>query len=91
MNLFQDTVGQLHKRACKVFDLVPDEVAVYFDVYIFFFTCKDFFIVIVAIMQVCIWDYYGRTKHSLMDSLDKTLDDSNIQMDQDVSQTFYNN
>jgi len=27
----------------------------------------------------------------LMDSLDKTLDDSNIQMDQDVSQTFYNN
>lgn len=37
MNLFQDTVGQLHKRACKVFDLVPDEVAVYFDVYIFFY------------------------------------------------------
>ncbi|CAD6257147.1 unnamed protein product [Miscanthus lutarioriparius] len=54
----KDTVGQLHKRACKVFDLVPDEV--------------------------CIWDYYGRTKHSLMDSLDKTLDDSNIQMDQDI-------
>lgn len=26
-----------------------------------------------------------------MDSLDKTLDDSNIQMDQEVSQTFYNN
>lgn len=52
------TVGQLHKMACKVFDLAPDEV--------------------------CIWDYYGRTKHSLMDSLDKTLDDANIQMDQNI-------
>jgi hypothetical protein len=34
--------------------------------------------------QVCIWDYYNRTKHTLMDNLEKTLDDANIQMDQDV-------
>jgi len=37
MNLFQDTVGQLHKRACKVFNLVPDEVAVYFILMFTFF------------------------------------------------------
>jgi hypothetical protein len=30
MNKFnvQDTVDELHKKACDVFDLVPDEVAV---------------------------------------------------------------
>jgi len=53
MNLFQDTVGQLHKRACKVFDLVPDEVAVYFILMftLFFFYLQGFFfIVIVAII-----------------------------------------
>ncbi|KAG2557633.1 ubiquitin carboxyl-terminal hydrolase 5-like isoform X2 [Panicum virgatum] len=54
----KDTVGQLHKKACEAFDLIPDEV--------------------------CIWDYYGRTKHTLMDNLEKTLDDANIQMDQDI-------
>lgn len=27
MNLLQDTVGELHKRACEAFELVPDEVA----------------------------------------------------------------
>ncbi|KAG8090764.1 hypothetical protein GUJ93_ZPchr0011g27883 [Zizania palustris] len=54
----KDTVGELHKKACEVFDLMPDEV--------------------------CIWDYYGRTRHSLMDNLEKTLDDANIQMDQDI-------
>ncbi|XP_062197041.1 ubiquitin carboxyl-terminal hydrolase 5-like isoform X2 [Phragmites australis] len=54
----KDTVGELHKKACEVFDLIPDEV--------------------------CIWDYYGRTKHALMDNLEKTLDDANIQMDQDI-------
>uniref|UniRef100_A0A0E0HFB5 Ubiquitin carboxyl-terminal hydrolase n=1 Tax=Oryza nivara TaxID=4536 RepID=A0A0E0HFB5_ORYNI len=54
----KDTVGELHKKACEVFDLIPDEV--------------------------CIWDYYGRTRHSLMDNLEKTLDDANIQMDQDI-------
>ena len=37
------------------------------------------------ILQVCIWDYYGRRKHALMNDMDKTLDDVNIQMDQDVS------
>ncbi|GJN13067.1 hypothetical protein PR202_ga31400 [Eleusine coracana subsp. coracana] len=34
--------------------------------------------------KVCIWDYYNRTKHTLMDNLEKTLDDANIQMDQDI-------
>lgn len=35
-------------------------------------------------LQVCIWDYYGRRKHALMNDMDKTLDDANVQMDQDV-------
>ncbi|XP_047313700.1 ubiquitin carboxyl-terminal hydrolase 5 [Impatiens glandulifera] len=34
--------------------------------------------------QVCIWDYYGRRKHALMNNMDKTLDDANVQMDQDI-------
>jgi hypothetical protein len=37
MNLLQGTVGQLHKMTCKVFDLAPDEVAVYFDVNVSFY------------------------------------------------------
>ncbi|CAL9085118.1 unnamed protein product [Musa acuminata var. zebrina] len=54
----KETVGELHKKACEVFDLIVD--------------------------QVCIWDYYGEQKHALMDNMDKTLDDANIQMDQDI-------
>ncbi|XP_010929801.2 ubiquitin carboxyl-terminal hydrolase 5 isoform X1 [Elaeis guineensis] len=54
----KDTVGELHKKACEVFDLVMD--------------------------QVSIWDYYGQQKHALMDNMEKTLDDANIQMDQDI-------
>lgn len=54
----KDSVDELHKKACEIFDLVPDEV--------------------------CIWDYYGRTKHALMDNLEKTLEDVSIQMDQDI-------
>ncbi|PWA50595.1 peptidase C19, ubiquitin-specific peptidase, DUSP domain-containing protein [Artemisia annua] len=34
--------------------------------------------------QVRIWDYYGRRKHALLTEMDKTLDDVNIQMDQDI-------
>ncbi|XP_052623564.1 ubiquitin carboxyl-terminal hydrolase 5 isoform X1 [Lactuca sativa] len=34
--------------------------------------------------QVRIWDYYGRCKHALLNDLDATLDDANIQMDQDI-------
>ncbi|CAL0323514.1 unnamed protein product [Lupinus luteus] len=34
--------------------------------------------------QVSIWDYYGRRKHALMNDMDKTLDDANLQMDQDI-------
>uniref|UniRef100_A0A2P2LYE8 Ubiquitin carboxyl-terminal hydrolase n=3 Tax=Rhizophora mucronata TaxID=61149 RepID=A0A2P2LYE8_RHIMU len=41
--------------------------------------------------QVCIWDYYGQRKHALMDDLDKTLDDANIQMDQDILVEVLNN
>lgn len=54
----KDSVDELHKKACEIFDLVPDEV--------------------------CIWDYYGRTKHALMDNSEKTLEDVSIQMDQDI-------
>lgn len=35
--------------------------------------------------QTCIWDYFGHRKQSLMNDLDKSLDDVNIQMNQDVS------
>ncbi|KAI4381571.1 hypothetical protein MLD38_007632 [Melastoma candidum] len=54
----KETVGDLHRRACEIFDLSSE--------------------------QVCIWDYYGRRKHALMNDMDRTLDDSNIQMDQDI-------
>ncbi|XP_006344353.1 ubiquitin carboxyl-terminal hydrolase 5 [Solanum tuberosum] len=33
---------------------------------------------------VCIWDYFNHQKHALMNDMDKTLDDANIQMDQDI-------
>ncbi|KAJ9141160.1 hypothetical protein P3X46_031732 [Hevea brasiliensis] len=41
--------------------------------------------------QVCIWDYYGHRKHALMHDMDKTLDDANIQMDQDILVEVLNN
>ncbi|KAF9609046.1 hypothetical protein IFM89_012486 [Coptis chinensis] len=34
--------------------------------------------------QVCIWDYYDHKKYALMNDMDKTLDDANLQMDQDI-------
>ncbi|MFS7964623.1 putative ubiquitinyl hydrolase 1 [Helianthus anomalus] len=34
--------------------------------------------------QVNIWDYHGRRKHALLNDLDKTLDNVNIEMDQDI-------
>ncbi|KAG0459822.1 hypothetical protein HPP92_022950 [Vanilla planifolia] len=54
----EETVRELHRKACEVFDLILD--------------------------QVCIWDYYGQQKHALVNDMDKTLDDANIQMDQDI-------
>ncbi|KAG0459820.1 hypothetical protein HPP92_022948 [Vanilla planifolia] len=54
----KETVRELHRKACEVFDLILD--------------------------QVCIWDYYGQQKHALVNDMDKTLDDANIQMDQDI-------
>lgn len=61
----KETIGELHKRACEIFDLDPE--------------------------QVCIWDYYGHRKHDLMHDMDKTLDDANIQMDQDILVEILNN
>ncbi|XP_010267703.1 PREDICTED: ubiquitin carboxyl-terminal hydrolase 5 isoform X2 [Nelumbo nucifera] len=37
-----------------------------------------------SLEQASIWDYYGHRKHALMNDMDKTLDDANIQMDQDI-------
>ncbi|KAH7836981.1 hypothetical protein Vadar_008145 [Vaccinium darrowii] len=54
----KETIGQLHRRACEIFDLNSE--------------------------QVWIWDYYGHRKHALMQDMGKTLDDANIQMDQDI-------
>ncbi|KAK9951288.1 hypothetical protein M0R45_006743 [Rubus argutus] len=54
----KETIGELHRRACEIFDL--------------------------SLEQVCIWDFYGRKQHALMNDIDKTLDDANIQMDQDI-------
>ncbi|XP_038701633.1 ubiquitin carboxyl-terminal hydrolase 5 isoform X1 [Tripterygium wilfordii] len=54
----KETVGELHQRACEIFDL--------------------------NLEQVRVWDYYGHQKHALMSDMDKTLDDANIQMDQDI-------
>ncbi|KAL9251734.1 Ubiquitin carboxyl-terminal hydrolase 5-like protein [Drosera capensis] len=52
--------------------------------------CEVFYL---NIEQVRIWDYYGQRKHALMNDVDKTLDDANIQMDQDSYEnaTFYSN
>ncbi|GFP79366.1 ribosome biogenesis regulatory protein homolog [Phtheirospermum japonicum] len=36
--------------------------------------------------KVSIWDYFSHQKHALMNDMEKTLDDANIQMDQDVAQ-----
>ncbi|KAJ6332210.1 hypothetical protein OIU76_010572 [Salix suchowensis] len=41
--------------------------------------------------QVCIWDYYGQRKHALMNDMDRTLDDANLQMDQDILVEVHNN
>ncbi|CAK8543025.1 unnamed protein product [Lathyrus sativus] len=61
----KETIGQLHKNACEIFDLQLD--------------------------QVRIWDYYGHRKHALMNDMDKTLDDVNLQMDQDILIEVVNN
>ncbi|CAL9236397.1 unnamed protein product [Arabidopsis halleri] len=54
----KETIRELHRRACEIFDLNSEHVR--------------------------IWDYYGHQKYSLMNDLDKTLDDANLQMDQDI-------
>lgn len=61
----KETIGELHRRACEIFDLNME--------------------------QVCIWDYYGHRKHALMNDMDKTLDDANIQTDQDVLVEVHSN
>ncbi|KAM7496314.1 hypothetical protein LguiA_020728 [Lonicera macranthoides] len=54
----KERIGELHRKACEIFDLNSD--------------------------QVCVWDYFSHRKHALMNDMDKTLDDANIQMDQDI-------
>ncbi|CAM8927558.1 unnamed protein product [Rhodiola kirilowii] len=54
----KETIGELHRRACEIFDLNPD--------------------------QVWIWDYYGHKKHALLNDMGKTLDNANIQTDQEI-------
>ncbi|KAL1541002.1 ubiquitin-specific protease [Salvia divinorum] len=54
----KETIGELHRKACEIFDLTPK--------------------------QVCIWDYFSHQKHALMNDMEKTLDEANIQMDQDI-------
>ncbi|KAL0369879.1 UNVERIFIED_CONTAM: Ubiquitin carboxyl-terminal hydrolase 5 [Sesamum angustifolium] len=54
----KETIGELHQRACEIFDLTPK--------------------------QVSIWDYFSHQRHALMNDMEKTLDDANIQMDQDI-------
>ncbi|KAJ8759951.1 hypothetical protein K2173_010807 [Erythroxylum novogranatense] len=61
----KETIGELHRKACEIFDL--------------------------SLEQVCIWDYYGHRKHALMNDMDRTLDDANIQMDQDILVEVLNN
>ncbi|EXC30681.1 Ubiquitin carboxyl-terminal hydrolase 5 [Morus notabilis] len=61
----KETIGDLHRRACQIFDL--------------------------NVEQVFIWDFYGRRKHGLMIDMDRTLDDANIQMDQDILVEVLNN
>lgn len=34
--------------------------------------------------QACIWDHFGQHKHALINDMDKSLEDVNIQMDQDI-------
>nr|APO15833.1 ubiquitin-conjugating enzyme E2 [Sesuvium portulacastrum] len=41
--------------------------------------------------QIHIYDFYGRKKHALPNDMDKTLDDANIQMDQEVLVELVNN
>ncbi|XVF00085.1 hypothetical protein REPUB_Repub03eG0255200 [Reevesia pubescens] len=49
--------------------------------------CEIFYL---DLEQVSIWDYYGHRKHALMNDMDKTLDDANIQMDQDILVEVHN-
>jgi hypothetical protein len=51
----QDTVDELYKKACEVFDLVPDEVELlYFYVYGYGFYCiYKFCLLIIAIIGRC--------------------------------------
>ncbi|KAL8170433.1 hypothetical protein V2J09_022237 [Rumex salicifolius] len=60
----KETIAELHRKACEIFDLHSE--------------------------QVCIWDYYGHQKQALYD-MEKSLDDANIQMDQDILVEVLNN
>lgn len=87
----QETIRELHKKACEIFSLNPELVRGSIDIpfwafygswkklcFFHFCSLNPFYP-----FQVCIWDYFSHQKHALMD-MEKTLDDANIQMDQDV-------
>lgn len=91
---WQETIGELHRKACELFELNLEQVRISCILpsslnsilflrnvlqQSFTFSFKS-----IHLSQVCIWDYYARRKHALMNDMDKTLDDVNIQMDQDV-------
>ncbi|KAJ8427716.1 hypothetical protein Cgig2_022190 [Carnegiea gigantea] len=42
-------------------------------------------------VEIRIYDFYGRKKHALPNDMDKTLDDANIQMDQEILVEVLNN
>lgn len=54
----KETIRELHRRVCEIFDLDSEQIRIY--------------------------DYYGKKKHALPTDMDKTLDDANIQMDQEI-------
>lgn len=35
--------------------------------------------------QACIWDYYGKSKNQVLNNFDQTLEDAELQMDQEVT------
>lgn len=61
----KETIRELHRRVCEIFDLDPDQIRIY--------------------------DFYGQKKHALPLDRDKTLDDANIQMDQEILVEVINN
>lgn len=90
----QETIADLHKRACDIFGLNSDQVKALLISFLksafgFYGTSRIYLLLFKPLFfQVCVWDYFSHRKHALMKDMEKTLDDANIQMDQDVSFFF---